>query len=99
MVDTIHVKVDTPCKGTWHTELNTEEMPFIFFLPFLLRPLLYPAVILQKGPSFINVMSSLLSAFNCNRGALLICKCRETCLENERVEKLWKPKVQSHRLK
>lgn len=58
-------------------------MYFISFLPFLFRPLLYPAVILQKGPSFINIMSSLLSAFNCNRGALVICKGRETCLENE----------------
>lgn len=99
MVDTIHVKVDILCKSTWHTELNMEEMHFIYFLLFLLRPLLYPAVILQKGPSFIDIMSSLLSAFNCNRGALLICKCRETCLEKEHVEKLWKPKVLLHRLK
>lgn len=99
LVDTIHAKVDAPCKGTWHTELNMEEMHFTFFLPFLLRLLLYPAVILQKGPSFINIMCSLLSAFNCNRGALLICKCRETCLENEHVEKFCQAKLLLHRLK
>lgn len=85
-VDTIHEKVDTPRKCTWHTELNTEEIYFISFLLFLFRPLLYPAVILQKGPSFIIIMSSLLSAFNCNRRALIICKCRETCLEKECME-------------
>lgn len=66
-------------------------MYFRSFLPFLFRSLLYPAVILQKGPSLVNIMISLLSAFNCNRRALLIYKCRETCLENEGKRKLWKP--------
>lgn len=69
-----------------------KEMYFRSFLPFLFRSLLYPAVILQKGPSLVNIMNNL-SAFNCNRRALIIYKYKEKCLENESKGKLWKVKV------
>lgn len=91
-------KLTIPDCQLTNTKPKTEEMYFRSFLPFLFRSLLYPTVILQKGPSLVSIMYNL-SAFNCNRRALIIYKCREKCLENESMGKLWKVKVLLEELK